>query len=210
MTDDAAAVLDALGWDSAHLFGHSMGGQVAQRTALRHPGRVRSLTSSASLPGDVGGLAAGRYVHLGLVARLARMKFPEGRDGDIALAVAATRALASPAYPFDEQMVRRMAARDQVSGVRDTAAQSRQAGAKWHGGRLSQLRVPALVLHGSGDPLLRPAAARRTAKAISGARLVIMPRVGHYLPAEVYPQVAGEVRALADQAATAQPQAGAA
>jgi len=135
MTDDAVAVLDALGWDSAHVFGHSMGGQVAQRTALRHPGRVRSLTSSASLPGDVGGLSAGRYVHAGLVARLARLKFPAGRDGDIALAVAATRALASPAYSFDEREVRRMAARDQVSGVRDTAAQSRQAGAKWHGGR---------------------------------------------------------------------------
>ncbi len=210
MTDDAAAVLDALGWDSAHLFGHSMGGQVAQRTALRHPGRVRSLTSSASLPGDAGGLAAGRYVHLGLVARMARMKVPEGRDGDIALAVAATRAIASPAYPADEQAVRTMAARDQVSGVRDTAAQSRQAGAKWHGGRLSQLRVPTLVLHGSDDPLLRLAAARRTAKSISGARLVILPGVGHYLPAEVYPQVAGEVRALADRAATAPSQPGAA
>src|SRR5689334_10284340 len=47
MTDDAVAVLDALGWDSAHLFGHSMGGQLAQGTALRHPGRVRSITSSA-------------------------------------------------------------------------------------------------------------------------------------------------------------------
>ena len=210
MTDDAVAVLDAIGWDSAHLFGHSMGGQVAQRTALRHPRRVRSLTSSASLPSDVAGLSAGRYVHLGLVARLARMRFPEGRDGDLALAVAVTRALASPAYAFDEQGVRAMAARDQVSGVRDTAAQSRQAGAKWHGGRLSELRVPTLVLHGSDDPLLRPAAARRTAQAISGARLVIVPGVGHYLPAEVYPQVAGEVRALAERAATAPSQTGAA
>jgi pimeloyl-ACP methyl ester carboxylesterase len=144
------------------------------------------------------------------VARLARMKFPEGHDGDIALAVAATRAVASPAYPFDEQEVRRIAERDLVSGVRDTAAQSRQAGAKWHGGRLSQLRVPALVLHGAQDPLLRPAAARRTAAAISDARLVILPGVGHYLPAAVYPQVADEVRALADQAATAAPRSGAA
>ena len=127
---------------------------------------------------------------------LARLKFPEGRDGDIALAVAATRAIASPTYPFDEQAVRAMAARDQVSGMRDTAAQSRQAGAKWHGGRLSQLRGPTLVVHGGDDPLLRPAAARRTARAISGARLVILPGVGHYLPTEVYPQIAREVRAL--------------
>ena len=160
------------------------------------PGRVRSITSSASLPGDAGSLGAARYVRLGTVARLARMKFPEGHDGDIALAVTATRAVASPAYPFDEQEVRRMAERDQVSGVRDTAAQSRQAGAKWHGGRLSQLRVPTLVLHGAQDPLLRPGAARRTAAAISGARLVILPGVGHYLPAAVYPQVADEVRSL--------------
>ena len=198
----------ALGWDSAHLFGHSMGGQLAQRTALRHPGRVRSITSSASLPGDVGRLQAARYVRLGTVARLARMRFPEGHDGDVALAVAATRAIASPAYPIDEREVRRMAERDQVSGVRDTAAQSRQAGAKWHGGRLSRLRAPILVLHGAADPLLRPSAARRTAAAISGARLVILPGVGHYLPAAVYPQVADEVRALADRAATAAPKSG--
>jgi len=130
------------------------------------------------------------------VARLARMRFPEGHDGDIALAVAATRAIASPAYPVDEEEVRRMAERDHVSGLRDTAAQSRQAGAKWHGGRLSQLRVPTLVLHGAQDPLLRPAAARRTAAAIRGARLVTLPGVGHYLPAAVYPQIAAEVRAL--------------
>lgn len=197
LTDDAAAVMDALGWDSAHLFGHSLGGQVAQRTALRHPRRVRSMTSSASLPSDVGGLGAARYVRLGLVAALARMKFPENREGDIALAVAATRAVTSPAYPFDEEQVRRMAERDRVSGVRDRAAQSRQAGAKWHGGRLAQLRVSALVIHGADDPLLRPAAAWRTAGAIGGARLVILPGVGHYLPPEVYPQVAAEVRALA-------------
>lgn len=61
--------------------------------------------------------------------------------------------------------------------------------------------MPALVLHGARDPLLRPAAARRTAAAISGARLALLPGVGHDLPAAVWPRVAGEVRALADTAA---------
>src|SRR6516225_6774967 len=199
MTDDAVAVLDALGWDSAHLFGHSMGGQLAQRTALRHRQRVRSITSSASLPSDTGGLAAARYVHLSLVARMARLRYPEGRDGDIALGLALARAVASPGYPFDEAEARARIERDLVSGVQDAGAQSRQVRAKWHGGRLSELQVPALVLHGERDPLLRPAAARRTAAAIEGA-LVVLPGVGHDLPAAVWPQVAGEVRALADRA----------
>ena len=47
-----------------------MGGQLAQRSALRHRQRVRGITSSASLPSDASGLAAARYVHLGLVARI--------------------------------------------------------------------------------------------------------------------------------------------
>jgi pimeloyl-ACP methyl ester carboxylesterase len=208
MTDDAVAVLDALGWDSAHLFGHSMGGQLAQRTALRHRGRVASITSSASLPSDVSGLGSARYIHLGLVARLARFKFPEGRDGDIALGLAAARAIASPDYPFDEAGIRARIELDVVSGVRDAAAQSRQAGAKWHGGRLAQLRIPALVLHGAADPLLRPSAARRTAAAIEGARLVILPGVGHDLPAAVWPRVADEVRALSDRASALPSQPG--
>src|SRR5215831_9953603 len=174
MTDDAVAVLDALGWDSAHLFGHSMGGQLAQRTALRHRQRVRSITSSASLPSDTGGLAAARYVHLGLVARMARLRYPEGRDGDIELGLVLARLVASPGYPFDEAEARARIGRDLASGVRDTAAQSRQVGAKWHGGRLPELQVPALVL---------------------------LPGVGHDLPAAIWPRVAGEVRALADRAA---------
>ena len=46
MADDAIAVLDALGWPRAHIFGASLGGIIAQRIALRHPGRVLTVTSA--------------------------------------------------------------------------------------------------------------------------------------------------------------------
>jgi pimeloyl-ACP methyl ester carboxylesterase len=85
------------------------------------------------------------------------------------------------------------------AGTRRACSATRRA-ASW-------LSAP-LVLHGAQDPPLRPAAARRIAAAIRGARLVILPGVGHYLPAAVYPQVAGEVRALAGRAATAAPKSG--
>ena len=201
MTDDAVAVLDALGWQSAHVVGMSMGGLIAQRIALRWPARVRSVTSMAAQPSDAGRLATAGYVHFGTVVRLARLRFPPGREGDVAMGLALCRALASPGYPFDESEARARIERDVTSGVRDLGAQRRQAGAKWHSDKLAALRKPALILHGGADPLVRPAASRDTAAAIDGARLVILPGVGHDLPRAVWPQVASEIRALADRSA---------
>ncbi|MGI8447459.1 MAG: alpha/beta fold hydrolase [Streptosporangiaceae bacterium] len=201
MTDDAIAVLDALGWERAHIFGGSLGGIIAQRIALRHPGRVLSVTSAMAMPSDAVGIKGGRYVRFGTLARLARAKVPEGRDGDIQLSLMLAREVASPDYPFDEDAAREWIEREADSGPRDTKAQSRQAGAPWHGPKLRDLHKPVLVLHGDQDPILRASAARATAKAIDGARLVILPGVGHDLPAPLWPEIAREVRQLADQAA---------
>jgi pimeloyl-ACP methyl ester carboxylesterase len=200
MTDDAIAVLNALGWKQAHVFGASLGGVIAQRIALRHPDRVLSVVSAAAVPSDVSGIRLGRYIRFGLLARLARARFPEGRDGDIQLSLMLAREVASPAYPFDEDAAREWIEREVDSGPRDTKAQSRQAGAQWHGPRLRELRKPVLVLHGDHDPILRVNAARATAKAIDGARLVVLPGVGHDLPAPLWPAIAQEVRQLADRA----------
>jgi pimeloyl-ACP methyl ester carboxylesterase len=204
MADDAIAVLDALGWKRAHLFGASLGGIIAQRIALRHPDRVLSVVSAAGMPSDTSGLGAGRYVRFGMLARLARMKFPEGRDGDIQMSLALARAVASPAYPFNETATREWIEREVDSGPRDTKAQSRQAGAGWHGPKLRELRKPTLVLHGDHDPLLRVSAARDTAKAVAGARLVLLPGAGHDLPEPLWGTIADEVRRNADRAVARQ------
>lgn len=204
MTDDAVAVLDALGWESAHLFGASMGGTLVQRIALRHPGRVRSITAMSSMPSDAGPLRLLRHVRPGIVLQFSRMRFPEGRDGDVAAGMALARALSSPGYPFDEAAARERVERDvrtNRSGIRDNRAQSRQTGASWSGGRLADLRLPALVLHGDRDRIGRISAGRATAAAIPCARFVALPGVGHDLPREVWPTVAAEVRAVADRPA---------
>jgi pimeloyl-ACP methyl ester carboxylesterase len=202
MTDDAVAVLDALGWERAHIFGASLGGIIAQRIALRHPDRVLSVVSAMAMPSDAVGIKGGRYVRFGTLARLARVKVPEGRAGDIQLSLMLAREVASPAYPFDEAAAREWIEREADAGPRDTKAQSRQVGAPWHGPKLRELRRPVLVLHGDRDPILRVSAARATAKSIPGARLVILPGVGHDLPAPLWPTIAKEVRQLADQAGT--------
>ncbi|MGW2024947.1 alpha/beta fold hydrolase [Streptomyces decoyicus] len=199
MADDAIAVLDALGWDSAHLFGQSLGGAVAQRIALRHPGRVRTLTSVSAVPGDVAGLGALRYIRLGTLGKLARMRFPATPEGDIEAGLALVRLLHSPAHPLDEQATRDMIAGFADAGTRDRHSQSRQIGAQWHGPAISRIEVPTLVLHGADDPLVKPAAGRAVAARIPGAQFVSLPGVGHDLPEPVWEDVALRVRRLADR-----------
>ncbi|GAA4060525.1 alpha/beta hydrolase [Actinomadura miaoliensis] len=199
MTDDGIAVLDALGWSSAHLFGQSLGGAVAQRIAVRHPGRVRTLTSASAVPGDAAGLSAVRYIRPGTLARLARVRHPDTPEGDVEAGVEVARILSVPGRPFDEAAVREHLTVIADSGVRDKQAQSRQIGARWRGPAISEITVPTLILHGEADPLVRPSAGRRIAARIPGARLVILPGVGHDLPESVWDDVADEIRRLADE-----------
>lgn len=199
MADDAAAVMDALGWESAHLVGVSLGGAVAQRVAVRHPDRVRTLTSISAVPGDAAGLGTLRYIHLPGLVRTSRMRHPDTREGSIQASVDIARFCAAPGRPFDEQEARERGERLADIGVGDTKAQSRQIGAQWHGPAISTITAPTLVLHGRDDPLIRPRAASTIASRIPGARLVTLPGVGHDIPARVRHSVAAQIRALADR-----------
>ena len=75
----------------------------------------------------------------------------------------------------------------------DFPAQGRQIAARWHGPAPRELNNPVQVMCGDADAMLRPRASRDTAAAIPGARLVILPHIGHALPRAIWPIIAQEL-----------------
>ena len=73
--DDAAALMDALGLESAHVLGLSFGGMVAQEFALAHPDRIKKLALFCTSPGGAGGASypLDELEHLDLEARASAM-----------------------------------------------------------------------------------------------------------------------------------------
>jgi pimeloyl-ACP methyl ester carboxylesterase len=65
---------------------------------------------------------------------------------------------------------------------------------------LRRLRVPALVVHGSRDPLVHPSGGRATARAIPGAEFDLVPGMGHDMPREVWPRLIDGIVRTADRA----------
>lgn len=59
--------------------------------------------------------------------------------------------------------------------------------------RLANIRAPTLVLHGSDDPLVSPAAGKDIAANIQDARLLIVDGMGHDLPPSLFGLVAGVI-----------------
>jgi pimeloyl-ACP methyl ester carboxylesterase len=194
MAADAVAVLDGLGWDSAHVVGVSLGGMIAQTLAGRYPDRVRTLTSISSTPSP----RIGRPHPRALPVLLSRGA-PDRRTAAEHV-VKIFRVIGSPGYPRDEVWLREVAgqsydrAHDPVGIRRQLAAIVSSADRR---PLLARLRIPALVVHGDSDLLVRPSGGRATAAAIPGARFVTFPGMGHDLPAALQPAIADEIAALA-------------
>ncbi len=199
MAADAIAVLDDLGWESAHVAGSSMGGMIAQTMAINYPRRVRSLTSISSTPSIRIGARPPRKI---LRAMKDILSAPVA-DADQAARreVAIYRLMGSPGFPLDEELIAEIGRRsyerrpsDPDSGRRQLAA---IAASKDRRQALAALRMPALVVHGEDDVMMHPKAGRATAAAIPGARLVSYPGMGHDLPKELWPSIVEEIRRLA-------------
>ncbi|UWZ59890.1 alpha/beta fold hydrolase [Dactylosporangium aurantiacum] len=193
MADDAAAVLDAVGWPTAHVAGASLGGMISQTLAIRHPGRVRTLTSIMSTPSPrIGRPRPGALAALGIPPAASR-------DAAGERMVRVFRAIGSPRYPVEEQWLRDVGRRAYDRGHDPAGARRQLAAIRASGDRrpgLAGVRVPTLVLHGDADPLVRVSGGRATAAAVPGARLVVYPGMGHDLPRPLWPEFVGELGAL--------------
>ena len=198
MADDAAGLLEALDIDRAHVVGASMGGMIAQALAIRHPERVASLTSIMSNPGDGSGGATAK-----VLLAFARRDDPTPENA-VDQAVATFRLISGPHFreeeyrPLAEAAVARSFRPDGVA--RQTAAimasDDRTEG-------LSRLDVPALVVHGLVDPLVKPSGGIATAKALRGSRLLMFGDMGHDLPAPRIAEIVDAISRLARSAPVA-------
>jgi pimeloyl-ACP methyl ester carboxylesterase len=198
MAEDTVGLMDHLEIESAHLVGASMGGMIAQTTAIRRPERVRSLVSMMSSTGNRW-LGVPSWKAFGTLFASSGA----GREAAIERSVRTFRTIGSPGYPMDEPRFRELAA---VSYDRshDRAGIARQLHAITASGDrtapLERLRLPATVLHGDCDPLIRPIAGRATARAIRDSRLRIFAGMGHDLPPELWPEFVDEFAATAARA----------
>jgi pimeloyl-ACP methyl ester carboxylesterase len=195
MADDTTGLMDHLGIESAHLVGASMGGMIAQTIAIRHPDRVCSLVSMMSSTGNRW-LGVPTWKAFGTLFTRAS----PGREAAIERAVNTFRVIGSPAYPMDEARFRKMAATS-YDRSHDRAGVARQLHAVTASGdrtaALERLRLPATVMHGDSDPLIRPVAARATARAIRDSHLRIFKGMGHDFPPALWPDFVEEIGATA-------------
>jgi pimeloyl-ACP methyl ester carboxylesterase len=205
MAQDAVALMRVLEIEPAHVVGVSMGGMIAQTVAAEHPESVRSLVSIMSTTGNrwKGQPAFGIYRYL-------LKRAPEEKEAFVEHLVRLFGAIGSPGFPRDEQRIRDVAARS-FDRAHDPTAPGRQLGAIVASGdrtsKLRQITVPALVIHGTKDRMVRKSGGRATARAIPGARLELIEGMGHDLPQAVWARlidlITAHVRVAEPVAATA-------
>ena len=187
MAGDAAGLLDHLGIERAHVVGASMGGMIAQTMAARFPDRVLSLVSMMSNTGSRWtGQPSPRLYHVLLKPP------PRDRERYKDHAVWVFSRIGSPGFERDEEDLRRIAAMSYDRGI-NPAGTSRQLAAIIHSGDrtalLREIKAPTLVIHGTDDRLVPPSGGRATARAIPGARLLLIEGLGHDIPRGAWPQL---------------------
>ena len=187
MADDTAGLLDALAIKSAHVVGASMGGAIVQEMAIRHPGRLRTLTSIMSSTGE-----PGLPMPTPEALEILLAPTPTDREAYLARYAQTWRVLRGPGFPLDEARDPERAAQIFARGLNPAGVARQLAAIVASGSRkdaLQSVKVPALVIHGDADPLVRVEGGVATANAIPGAKLLVIKGMGHALPISMWPQI---------------------
>jgi 3-oxoadipate enol-lactonase len=165
---DAAALISALGFERAHVFGTSLGGAIAQVLTARYGGRVDRLVLSSTFKAGAPPLALNPEVFARLAALRARL--PDSA-GEIAT------------YFFPESHIAR---HPEVLAIFNGSRRSDEQ--KQHRGAilarpvavsLADIAAPTLIVAGAEDRLIPPAHTLSLANEIAGARTALVPGLGH-------------------------------
>lgn len=171
---DLLAVLQNAGLEWTHLLGISMGGVIAQRFALDHPQKVRSLILvSTSSEVNEKGTAAWR--------RLADLVESMGFDGRT---IDPRRSVAPRFAEEHPDRLQMLAEQTRQCNPQSYAAAARAVASYHYTDELRQLPHPVLILQGLDDQLTPPGGSVKMSRTIPCSRLLLVPRAGHNLPLE--------------------------
>jgi pimeloyl-ACP methyl ester carboxylesterase len=192
MARDSVELLNALGHDSAHIVGQSMGGMIAQQVAIDHPTAVRTLTLIYTT-------AHNGHILADEVDKRRHLPAARNRAEAIERFLQNEAPCATERYPHDEVWLRELGGlmhdRDH-----DPAAAERQLAALYTAPdrrpALTAITSPTTIVHGDGDKLIDPAASRELHATIASSTLTIYPGMGHSLPRSLWPDIITEIRHL--------------
>ena len=171
MAADAAAVLDAAGVESAHMFGVSMGGMIALELALQYPKRVRSLIVGCTSAGGPTAVRAEQGARQMLMSR-AEMTTEQALEAPVPFiydSATSRERIAEDVAIRRRWFPRPEAYNAQLEGILAWESYS----------RLAEIEVRTLVIHGESDRLVPPGNARLIAARVPGAKLVMIPHASH-------------------------------
>ncbi|MGE5306281.1 MAG: alpha/beta fold hydrolase [Alphaproteobacteria bacterium] len=177
LADDAAALLDHLGADQAIVYGHSMGGRIAQLVALDHPHKVSKLILASS-----GASHTSRGIPLKMCLELVEKGYEKYARAHAVRIGFTEKFVREHPERVEEFLKIRLANLPPLESylLHVMARQAHDTG-----DRLKDIRVPTLVMVGDDEAhttsdISHWASAEILARSIPNAKLVVLPDSGHY------------------------------
>ena len=192
MAKDAVSLMDALKIKKAHVIGASMGGMITQIIALDYPERVLSVTPIMTSPGIQNDSLSGPTEEFLEAMKKSFVYNLKGRIEDGVVEI--YRQLTGSRFPFNEQEFREKLKPVIEHGNNPFALHGAAVGASPdRTSRLHEIKVPALIIHGTEDAILPLDHGIAVAEGIKDSRRMIMDGVGHEIPEELIPEIINEI-----------------